>query len=150
LTHGIKRKVHYPKGIDGQLDRAFSKLVRESADYVCQNCNKQYRHDTRLAHCAHVHSRKHRATRWHVDGAICLCASCHRRYTDFPIEWTDFVRRHLGDERSTLVCKLAHTIRKYTKAEKQEMLVHYRAQFKYLERRRMQGETGYIEFVGYD
>jgi hypothetical protein len=45
---------------------------------------------------------------------------------------------------------LAHTIRKYTKAEKQEMLIHYRAQFKYLERRRKQGETGYIEFVGYD
>lgn len=140
----------YPKGIDGSLDRIFSKVVRESADYTCQHCHTNNRHDTRLAHCAHIHTRKHRATRWHRLGAICLCASCHRRFTDFPVEWEGFVRKTMGDANYDDIRLLANSIRKYTKPEKQEMLEHYRAQHKYLERRRREGTTGFIDFVGYD
>lgn len=140
----------YPKGIDGSLDRIFSKLVRERADYNCENCNRNYRHDTRQAHCAHIHSRKHRATRWDVDGACCLCASCHRHFTDFPLFWRDASRRILGDDRYERATRLANEIRKFTKPEKKEMLEHYRAQLKYLKRRRMDGKQGFIEFVGYD
>lgn len=142
--------MRYPRGIDGSLDRVFSRLVRERADYECENCGINLRHDTRLAHAAHIHSRKHRATRWHSLGAMCLCASCHRRFTDFPLEWDSAVARILGEPNREDVRRLANCIRKYTKAEKQEMLEHYKAQLKYMERRRAQGEKGYIDFVGFD
>ena len=140
----------YPKGIDGSLDRLFKDVVRESADYECQDCHRNYRHDTRKAHTAHIHSRQHRPTRWHVDGAICLCASCHRRFTDFPLEWEGFVRTHYGDDKYDLIKRLAWTIRKYTPAEKLEMKEHYRAQLAYMKKRRANGEGGFIDFVGYD
>lgn len=140
----------YPKGVDGALDRVFSALVRERSGYNCEHCGKNYRHDTRLAHCAHVHSRNHRATRWHPLGAVCLCASCHRRFTDFPIEWDQAVRNILGVDNRDEVSRLAHGIRKYTKAEKQEMLEHYKAELEVLKQRRLEGEDGYLSFMGYD
>ena len=132
------------------LDAIFSNLIRERNDYTCEACGKNYRHDTRNAHCAHIHTRKHRPTRWHVDGALCLCAKCHRRYTDFPLEWQGFVRGYYGDDKYESIKRLAWTIRKYTRAEKDEMKTHYRAQLKYMEKRRAGGEGGYIDFVGYD
>lgn len=39
---------------------------------------------------------------------------------------------------------------KYTKADLEEMYQHYVAQLKYMEKRRKDGETGYIDFVGWD
>ena len=39
---------------------------------------------------------------------------------------------------------------KYTRAELEEMYIHYKAQLAYMERRRKEGETGYIDFVGWD
>jgi len=150
ITRCEIENVKYPKGIDGSLDRAFSGLIREAANYECQHCHKNYRHDTRSMHCAHIHSRKHRATRWHTDGAICLCASCHRRFTDFPLEWADFVRRYYGKDNADDISRLAHTIRKYTSAEKGEMLDHYKAELARIKKLRLEGETGIIELVSYD
>ena len=131
-------------------DIVFSKLVRERNEYICQSCGYDGRHNPAFMDCAHIHSRKHRATRWHPDGAICLCKSCHRRYTDFPLEWSGFVRELYGDARADEIMRLAHSIRKYTKAEKLEMRKHYREELKKMLDRRKNGETGYLEFVGYD
>lgn len=140
----------YPRGVDGSLDRIFSKLVRERADYICEHCGINLRHDPRRMHCAHIHSRKHRSTRWRGNGACCLCASCHRRFTDFPIEWQGAARKILGDGEYEDCARLANEIRKYTKVEKAEMLEHYKAQLKYMDKRRVDGEIGYLDFVSYD
>ena len=65
------------------LDKAFSDAIREAYDFRCCHCEISYRHDPGYMHCAHVHTRKHRSTRWNATyGALALCAKCHRLLHD--------------------------------------------------------------------
>ena len=133
------------------LDIVFSKAIREAYDYTCCKCEINYRHDTGYVHCAHVHTRKHRSTRWNATyGAIALCAKCHRRFTDYPVEWGDFLRRYMGDSNYDEAKRLAWATRKYTKAEKNDMKIHYREQLKSLEKQRLDGQTGNLHLVSWD
>ena len=132
-------------------DVAFSDAVRESYDYTCASCDTNYRHEPGYIHCAHIHTRKHRSTRWNSEyGAIALCAKCHRRFTDFPVEWADFLRRHMGDTNYDHAKRLAWSCRKYTKAEQKEIREHYKKEKERIESLRANGETGYIRLVSYD
>jgi hypothetical protein len=56
----------------------------------------------------------------------------------------------LGNENFEGIRRLANSIRKYTKDDKQRMVEHYKAQLAYIERRRRQGEQGFIDWVGWD
>jgi hypothetical protein len=132
-------------------DIAFSKAIRESHDYTCCHCDRNYRHDIGYAHCSHVHTRKHRSTRWNANfGAVCLCAKCHRRFTDFPVEWGTFLRGYMGDSNYEEAKRLAWESRKYTKAEQKEIAAHYRAEEQRIKQLRLDGEQGFIPIVSYD
>ena len=132
-------------------DKAFSDAIRESYDYTCCACNANHRHEPAYIHCAHVHTRKHRSTRWNSEyGAVALCAKCHRRFTDFPVEWGDFVRRYLGDDNYDHAKRLAWEVRKYTKAEQLEIRRHYKEELERIKQLRAEGETGYIRLMSYD
>ena len=105
-------------------DIAFSKAIRESYNYECCHCHINGRHDTGSIHCAHIHTRKHRSTRWRAGaypGAVALCAKCHRRFTDFPLEWAHFLCGFLGDSNYEECKRLAWETRKYTKAEQDDI-----------------------------
>ena len=131
-----------------KLDDIFSKVIREAYDYCCQSCHVSYRHDPGYMHCAHVHTRKHRNTRWDAEiGAVALCARCHRRYTDYPLEWADFCRGFFGDSNYADIKRRAWEVRKFTKAEREEMYQHYKAQLKYMQRRRLEGAEGVLPIV---
>ena len=133
-----------------KLDDIFSKVIREAYDYTCAHCQINYRHDRGYMHCAHVHTRKHRSMRWDAElGAVALCARCHRRFTDYPLEWADFCKRHLGEVNYDEAKRRAWESRKFTKAEKDEMYIHYIAQLKYLERLRSEGATGVLPVVSW-
>jgi len=132
-------------------DIAFSKAIREAYDYTCCSCDINYRHDPGYVHCAHIHTRKHRSTRWNATyGAIALCAKCHRRFTDYPVEWGDFLKRYMGDSNYDEAKRLAWSTRKYSKAEQKEIAAHYRAMTTYLEKLRREGKTGTLPLVSYD
>lgn len=132
-------------------DKAFSDAIRESYDYTCCHCGHEYRHDPGYVHCAHVHTRKHRNTRWCSEyGAIALCAKCHRRFTDFPLEWAEFVRSFLGDSNYDEAKRRAWKSRKFTKAEQLEVRKHYQSELKRIQELRKNGETGYIPLISYD
>ena len=132
-------------------DDAFSKAIRESYDYVCASCGINYRSDPGYVHCAHIHTRKHRSTRWNSDyGAVALCAKCHRRYTDYPVEWGAFLRRHMGDSNYEEAKRRAWSAVKYTKQDKLDMRAHYRAETVRIEKLRAEGKTGFIRLVSYD
>ncbi len=79
------RKVASPKGAKAKADRLFSLIVR--ARGACQACGK-----TTNLQCAHIISRRYSQTRCVEDNAFCLCAGCHMRFTDHPVEFGDFVR----------------------------------------------------------
>ena len=132
-------------------DIAFSNAIRESYDYTCYNCGFNGRHDTRQIHCAHVHTRKHRATRWCADfGAVCLCAKCHRRFTDFPVEWGDFLRERWGDKHYDEAKSRAWSVCKLTSGCKEAIAKHYREEVKRIEKLRAEGETGIIKLINYE
>ncbi len=77
------------KGARGRADRAFSKLIRARGQ--CEKCGR-----TEFLQCAHIVSRRYSATRVDLENALCLCAKCHRYFTDHPIEWAQFVGATIG------------------------------------------------------
>jgi hypothetical protein len=57
----------------------------------------------------------------------------------------------MHDDRFNDLTLRANSVHKYTKSDKEEMLVHLKAQLDYIRRRRAEkGETGYIDFVDWD
>lgn len=132
------------------LDGVFSDLVRERANWTCERCGRYAPEGQRQGlHCSHNYGRRNRSVRWWPLNAVCLCYACHQWYGDYPLDASDWLRRKLGD-LADILRERANTPRKYTAAERREMLVHYRAEWKRLQQLRKEGATGRLEFTGYD
>lgn len=72
------------KGTKAKADKLFSEVIR-SIGY-CESCGS-----SDWLQCAHINSRRFNATRCDTRNAFSLCASCHRKYTDFPREFSRFI-----------------------------------------------------------
>lgn len=70
-------------------DRLFSEVIRTRDGWACQACGSKDR-----PQCAHLVSRRYRATRWNPSNAICLCAGCHTRYTFDPLGWDEYLENY--------------------------------------------------------
>lgn len=79
------------KGARGRADRAFSKLIR--ARGRCIKCGTT---DYASLQCMHIIGRRYSATRTYEPNALCGCWKCHRRFTDHPDEWMDFLDSLIG------------------------------------------------------
>lgn len=96
-----------------KADILFSKYIR-LRDKRCQLCGKQ----TQLQ-AAHVISRAVLRTRYDYDNCLTLCADCHLNWAHRnPLEFTEFIYKHLGEERyHSLIDKARHpeqmTVEKY-------------------------------------
>lgn len=55
---------------------------------ACERCGKE--NGVQLQ-CAHINSRRFNSTRTLLINAYCLCAGCHRYYTDHPREFSRFI-----------------------------------------------------------
>lgn len=77
------------KGAKRKADVLFSRIVRSRGH--CENCQS-----THNLQCAHIISRRYANTRTDLDNAFCLCATCHFRFTDWPLEFADFVEDRIG------------------------------------------------------
>lgn len=139
-----------------KLDNVISQLVRERADWRCEfeGCfycgNQCFRHDKGRLHCSHFKGRRNRSTRWFPDNVFALCMKRHEYMGDNPDEHAAWVREKLGESRFDDLVLRGNGCRKYTPGEREEMYQHFRAQLKYLERRRSEGEQGYIDIVCWD
>ncbi len=49
--------------------------------------------------CAHVVSRRYRATRWVKENAVALCAAHHLYWTHHPLEWMDVMGSRFEEMR---------------------------------------------------
>lgn len=67
-----------------------AKIVR--ARGACESCGK-----TTNLQCAHLVSRRYSATRTDLNNAFCLCAGCHMRFTEWPLEFHRFVVNRIGE-----------------------------------------------------
>lgn len=86
--------VRYGKGFYGKATKLHSKIVREKR--VCECCGEN---GYRKLQCAHIISRKYSATRTKEENAFCLCARCHRYFSDWPVEFAEFVLKMIGEEK---------------------------------------------------
>lgn len=64
-------------------DKLFSQYIRSVG--FCENCHRGA-HEVQLQ-CAHWISRRYSNIRCDPDNAFCLCAGCHRWFTDHPTEF---------------------------------------------------------------
>lgn len=77
-----------------KADALFSKLVRsrgrcEGNGFTTFPCSGQLQ-------CAHLISRRYKATRWLEGNAACLCKAHHVYWTHNPLEWDEWCGIQLG------------------------------------------------------
>ncbi len=77
-----------------RADRQFSLLVRDGQGYQCENCLRFGQRQQ--IQCAHWLSRRFAWTRTDERNAFCLCAGCHRRFTDNPTAFSDWAVNRRG------------------------------------------------------
>ena len=142
IMSGIKRT---------PLDAVFSDLIRERADWTCQCCGREYpdRKGSGL-HCSHYFGRRGASTRHHGDNCFALCFGCHQKMGANPHDHKTFAFEQLGEPRYDELVRRAYGVRKRVKGERKDMQAHFKAQLEYIRRRRMEGETGLIEFAEWD
>lgn len=85
-----KKRTH--ASLKREADTLFSLWVRRKK--VCEWCGSI---NANQYHCSHIFSRRFLVTRWHPLNANCLCAGCHRKWHDKPVEAVEWIRSYLGD-----------------------------------------------------
>lgn len=96
--------VAYGKGDKGKATKLHAKITRSVG--FCENC---YKTDGQLQ-TAHIISRRYSRTRTMLNNAFCLCASCHRWFTDNPKEFAQFVDDTWAGEIYRELYELAHAM----------------------------------------
>jgi len=131
-------------------DEAFSKCVRERADWTCERCGKYFPEGTRGGiHCSHIYSRGHRTIRWAGDNAQALCVSCHDWYGKDPADSGIWVADLLGEGHMAILREKKNMKFKIPKTEEKEIAKHYREQLKIMQKARAEGHVGRLEFESY-
>lgn len=101
----------YGKGKKGTATRLHSKVIRMIG--MCERCLDE---NYEKLQAAHIISRKYNSTRTDLRNAFCLCASCHRFFTDHPTEFGNFVRSRVGSEGYKLIYQKSLVTQKGTDA----------------------------------
>ena len=130
-------------------DQAFSKCVRERANWTCERCGSVHEKGSMGLHCSHNFSRRHRTIRWEPLNALALCFTCHQWFGGSPYESGPWLGEFLGDGAMEILIEKKSAKFKIPKSEEKAIGKHYREQLKDMEKKRNDGETGRIEFIGY-
>ena len=131
-------------------DIAFSQCIREAANHTCMRCGiykpPTNRRGSSGLDCSHVFGRSNRTIRWCKDNAKSLCSTCHRWWHANPTESGAWFSGIVGDGFMDALIEKRNAKYKISKLEEKEIAKHYREQLKILESRRLDGETGQLEF----
>ena len=90
-TSEIGKKRASAKTAKNKATALHSKIVR--ARGRCEACQ-----GSEPLQCAHIVSRRFSATRTRLDNAFCLCAGCHMRFTEWPLEFAQFTIGRIGQK----------------------------------------------------
>ena len=102
-----------------KTDAIFSDLIRARAGWACERCGKEYGGRSMGLHCSHLVGRAHRLLRWHPLNAVAHCFGCHKQLGGDPIAFTDWICKHLGEERVDFLRERKQLKAKITKADKE-------------------------------
>jgi len=98
-----------------KADSLFRKLILKRDNYTCQRCGSQYTPDNcRGLHVSHYWGRGRENVRLDPENVCLLCWGCHQLWGhgDRRCEYTDFMRRKLGDKGFDLLELRAHIYKK--------------------------------------
>jgi cytochrome c553 len=130
-------------------DKYFSLCVRERANWSCERCGLNLRHEPARLHCSHVYSRRWASVRHEPMNALALCVGCHRTMGENPIDHAELYREIWGNQAYELLRELKERIvRKKDRPEK-EIAKHYRKELARMQDARGRGFDGRIELVGW-
>ena len=128
-------------------DAAFSKCVRERAEWYCERCGTHYEHKPQGLHCSHYMGRGNWSTRFHPANGLALCYGCHQYVSSRPNEHSDLMWKLRGivvvDALRELANKPARGLRKQVAA----IAKHYRNELKAMQAKRADGVVGTLEFA---
>lgn len=126
-------------------DINFSLCVRERAENTCEHCQLT---NARME-CAHIYGRRNKAVRWEPMNAVCLCHSCHRNFTENPLDFDSWCERHLGEAHLEILNEKRRPQFKTNAKIRREIGAYYKKIHNAMLAQRSDGATGYLEFVGY-
>ena len=106
----------YGKGPKGKATKLHAGIVRSRSS--CESCDS-----TDHLQCAHIISRKYSWTRTALDNAFCLCARCHRHFTDNPVEFGQFTIERIGEPNYQSLLDRRNSIDKFDWDEEVERLL---------------------------
>ncbi len=93
-------------------DAKWSLAIRERDGYQCQRCEKFYPKKHRGLHAAHIFSRAIKRTRTDMDNGVTLCYGCHALFHREPLEFHEFVKEWMGEDRYEALSNKARRIKK--------------------------------------
>jgi len=138
------------------LDSTFSLMIREQYDYICAypDCpkcgNSSFRYNDGLLDCIHYYRRYRASGRWNPDNCAAVCRQQHNYLDEHHPHLVAFFTKLLGEGAHDLLVERHHRTFRYRDWERGEMNEHYRAQTKYMERLRKEGQTGVLPVVAWD
>lgn len=109
-------------------DIAFSEAIRFAANHTCEHCGREGRTE-----CAHIVGRREKTLRWCADNAMALCHSCHRSFTENPLDFSVWVTQRIGQGMVDILNEKRRGILKDNKSTRDEVAKHYRAELRRME-----------------
>lgn len=130
-------------------DSAFSRCIRERANWACERCGG--RPAPGGLHCSHYHGRGKWAVRFEPMNGTSLCMGCHLYLSAHPSEHAAFQLVRLGNYCVSSLQEMANDLARgrAAKREAKAIAAHYRSEHMKMRVMRESGETGRIEFIGY-
>lgn len=137
-------------------DVAFSRCIRERANWTCERCGKHYPDaaaagKSQSVHCSHMVGRGNWSVRLDPWNAFCHCYGCHSVFgADGAYQKEHYIEIHGSGAYELLMERKASTaLGREAKKSVKEIAKHYRGEFARMRELRMEGEMGRIEFTGY-
>ncbi len=96
------------KTLKNKCDKLFSQFIRSRGK--CEWCLKKL--PPSKLHAAHIFSRRFLITRWNFNNCLALCPGCHFRGHEEPLEFAEFVKNKLGEEKYHRLRRERHEIKK--------------------------------------
>jgi len=112
------------------LDVQFSLYIRTKAGWKCECCRRQFYPPTAQLQNSHFHGRRKKSVRWDPENCAALCFSCHRRFTEHPLEHVEWFSKRLGVTRFNALTVKANSL---TKPDKEMIRIWLKEKMKEIE-----------------
>ncbi len=118
-----------------KYDAVVSDLVRAMNNYTCEHCKKigEKGANGLQMQAAHIVGRRNAGTRYDLDNILCLCAHCHRYFTERPLCFAEWLKDYLGEDKVDEIRAKGFRVHKWKAGEKEALYKKHRQMLKSIE-----------------